>query len=72
MSNEQQFEPEFQVREVRRYIVTRYGDNTCRVIGEFPSFTAADEVAAGMASAQGGVVLPNSIQPSATREAADQ
>jgi hypothetical protein len=72
MSNEQQFVPEFQVREVRRYVVTRYGDNTSRVIGEFPSFPVADQVAAAMAKVQGGVVRPNHIQHSAAREAAEQ
>lgn len=74
MSSEKMFVPEFQVREVRRYIVTRYhrGDCTSRVIGEFPSYAVADEVASGMARAQGGVVHTNEIQLSAAREAAEQ
>jgi hypothetical protein len=63
--------PEYQIREVRRYIVTRFhaGDQTSRVIGEFPAYRAADEVAEAMAKADGGMLLPNNIKDSPAREA---
>jgi hypothetical protein len=72
MSNEDSV-VEIQIRPVTRYNVTQYvleaNGASCRVIGEFPGYLIADEIAQAMAVVHGGVVIVHpDVDPSPGRE----